>query len=246
MARSRFRQFLNFTMMIVITLIIIPNISFAFETEYDKGKGIENLSWCTDPGRAKSKLSEKNLNKCGDELIKHGNKSENELGLSAIKEICLGHDDIARALIRACQCHNIAGYNAVLDDWPVVVEWAKRHPYCEQWANWVQQATDCRNNGNLWDDDRQVCNVSNIGAQVDASCIQRRVADFNKTQTIVQVGNSCGQCVVVRWQKTLNGTSEFGIFEDHRVDANGAFNITMQTAAPGVHDIAILAAFRCK
>jgi hypothetical protein len=129
-----------------------------YMTEYDKGRGIEVVSWCTSSG-ARSSLNELlgKGSECRSALVRHGNKSQNELGLSAIKEICLGNYDNAKDLIRACDCHNPGDFQSVWNDWEKVVAWANQHPYCAQWQEWIDEANACRSAGNQWDNDRRIC-----------------------------------------------------------------------------------------
>lgn len=243
-----FSKILNSAFCILAALFFtasLPRTANSYETIYTMGPGIENLSWCTDPKRARSKLSEKNMEKCTDDRIRHGNRSENELGLSAIKEICLGHDSIAQSLIKACQCHNNAGYNAVIRDWAKVKAWALKHPYCRQWTKLTEQAQACRAKGDTWHDDTRTCEVKEIGGQIDSACLSRRLVSSSQGSTNIEFANQCGQCVIMRWQQTLDGSPEFGLFEDRRMESGGATTVRMMTGRPGVHDIAVLAVYGC-
>lgn len=161
--------------LIAVVLLVAPSTVSAqtYPTEYDKGKGIEVVSWCTSSG-AKSSLREK-LSKgseCRKAFLRHGDKSENNLGLSAIKEICLGNNDLAKDFVRACDCHNPGDLTAVWKEWWNIVDWAKAHPYCEQWANWGRQATKCRSSGKIWNDETRTCtDPAPQPSPLNAACI---------------------------------------------------------------------------
>jgi hypothetical protein len=145
-----------FRLVLLIILSMIGGPAWADHIKVDGvPRGIFDVNWCRV--HAKSRLLEMNHGLCKRMALKYGNKHQNELGKSAIVEICRGHPDRARGYLEACQCHN-PGMMANIDhDWPLILNWAKAHADCIKDRDITEQ---CRP-PNYWRDDR--CNPPSGG-----------------------------------------------------------------------------------
>ena len=87
--------------------------------------------WCMYD--AQSRLREPNHRACKAAAARHGfDKSQNDMGFSAIRELCRGNDAQAEEYIRACQCHNPGVMPKVMQTWSYLREYALQHPVCQQ------------------------------------------------------------------------------------------------------------------
>ncbi len=111
------------------------------------------INWCMT--KAKSRLGEMNQSKhnwsCGRAARRHGPfKHQNELGRSAVIEICRGNFELARDFVIACQCHNPAEHAVVWNDWGNVVTWAQNHLLCAADRNHHAEGRACEAQGMVW------------------------------------------------------------------------------------------------
>ncbi|RWQ30229.1 MAG: hypothetical protein EOS21_32425 [Mesorhizobium sp.] len=204
-----------------------------------KAWSIEQVDWCIT--RATSKLREPNHGACKRAAAKHGwNKSQNEMGQSAVVELCRGNDQQAEEYIRACQCHNPGIMPNVLVTWPQLREWANQHPLCMN----DREAHACSAGGGTWSNGK--CIRDAALTQISSSCIQKNKLGVVGTQVTVEVANGCGQCVILQnWAYTLDGKTAFLNFDPKRLEVGGATNVVMNTNKPGVHDVTIWTVTTC-